>query len=434
MNYLYYSVVLLTGIIFSNSALAVFGWPETAIEGYVFIRDDPNCKDVTCGEPVQGAKISISLPEDKISLWTESSTYSDASGHFETDYVLGCGKVEMVFEYQNLYEMLDEYNASCLMTGEKTVTVTWAIDRWELSGSSSSNPGNSNGSNGVQEFRITDLVTAGGYRTARIIFSADVADGEAELDFEWNGREWYAATNTGVFEWEEAGLNRDELIDKILLRIPVSRPPTSVTDFISFFSVGEVFRVSSSSTANSSSNIDNSTSSQDSLLEIEVSLEEPTNLTVQSGIGNIRGWAVAESGVDRVELSIDNKFIAEIPYGGKRADVQNNFPTYQDSNYSGFSMAYNFSNLPEGEHLFKVRAYSKSGDYRDSSSKITVQRFHDSFIDSTSPIGFTSGYVYSDGKHIILNNITVDGVQYDVQLQWRKSSQGFEINSITPVH
>ncbi|MCB1844878.1 MAG: hypothetical protein KDI09_18080, partial [Halioglobus sp.] len=58
----------------------------------------------------------------------------------------------------------------------------------------------------------------------------------------------------------------------------------------------------------------------------ELSLEEPVDGAVHSGIGNIRGWAIAEDGIERVVILIDDVKTMEIPFGGERQDVADAFP------------------------------------------------------------------------------------------------------------
>ena len=56
---------------------------------------------------------------------------------------------------------------------------------------------------------------------------------------------------------------------------------------------------------------------------LRIALEEPVKGDTYSGVGNLRGWAVATVGVDRVEIWIDGAYAFDAPYGGARADVGN---------------------------------------------------------------------------------------------------------------
>lgn len=108
--------------------------------------------------------------------------------------------------------------------------------------------------------------------------------------------------------------------------------------------------------------------------ESKINLENPLPGVV-TGIGTISGWAVGNYNLqaspavgESVRLFIDDVYITEIPYGGIRNDVAEAFPECLDSGKSGFSMIYNFNNLPSGEH--KISACSPfSCDY----AKVNVQ-------------------------------------------------------------
>ena len=58
-----------------------------------------------------------------------------------------------------------------------------------------------------------------------------------------------------------------------------------------------------------------------------VVLEEPVARQIHTGVGNIRGWAVASDGITKVEIWIDGVYAFDAPYGGERGDVASGFPT-----------------------------------------------------------------------------------------------------------
>ena len=51
---------------------------------------------------------------------------------------------------------------------------------------------------------------------------------------------------------------------------------------------------------------------------IMLNLEEPLEAGTYTGISNLRGWALAESGIAAVELDIDGQYAFNIPMGGAR--------------------------------------------------------------------------------------------------------------------
>ena len=64
---------------------------------------------------------------------------------------------------------------------------------------------------------------------------------------------------------------------------------------------------------------------------LRLSIETPADGQVYSGIGTFQGWAVAQEGIDRVDLYVDGAFFQSAPYGGARVDVGNVFPDVPNS-------------------------------------------------------------------------------------------------------
>ncbi len=170
---------------------------------------------------------------------------------------------------------------------------------------------------------------------------------------------------------------------------------------------------------------------EETVLEpIRVSLEEPVDNLVHGGIGNLRGWAVATTGVVKVEIYIDGEYMFDAPFGGDRTDVGGQFPDFPDAEQSGFSLAYGYSNLSTGTHTITARAFDKLGDFKDSSSTFSIVSFHKDFIPSTDTIETGQAVMTSGGDEILLKNVTIDGHPYDLTLKWRTAEQGFEIIEI----
>ena len=72
-----------------------------------------------------------------------------------------------------------------------------------------------------------------------------------------------------------------------------------------------------------------------------------------SGISTLRGWAVAEEGISKVDIYIDDNFFQSAPYGGKRGDVGSIFPKSairmsQGSRLLTASVAYLQAPTPSG--------------------------------------------------------------------------------------
>jgi hypothetical protein len=163
---------------------------------------------------------------------------------------------------------------------------------------------------------------------------------------------------------------------------------------------------------------------------LTVSLEEPINGLVHGGIGNLRGWAVSSDGIDRVEVWIDNAFAFEAPYGGSRTDVGAQFPDISNSELSGFSLAYGYSNLSVGQHTITAKAYTILGELAESTSVFDVIAFDKTFIFGTDVVDTTDAVISSNGDEITMENVSIAGTLYDLTLKWRTAEQGFEIIDI----
>jgi hypothetical protein len=166
--------------------------------------------------------------------------------------------------------------------------------------------------------------------------------------------------------------------------------------------------------------------------DVVLTLEEPVANSAYTGVANIRGWVVGSAGINRVELYVDGVFSDNIPVGGRRSDVGAAYPGYPNSANSGFSMAYNYSNLTMGQHVINVRAIDQEGTVKDSSATFNVTRFDNSFIADPARISLNGATVSHNGsRSIFINNMTADGKTYDLRLDWRAAMQGYAITQIT---
>jgi hypothetical protein len=172
--------------------------------------------------------------------------------------------------------------------------------------------------------------------------------------------------------------------------------------------------------------LDDPIASRDMLLIIE----EPAKGGVYSGIGNLRGWAVYEFGIESIEIYIDGEFQFLAPYGGERNDVGNRFPDIPNANYSGFSLAFGYLNLEPGEHDIEVVATSGTGDFTSRRSTFTVTKFDTPFVAADDEVRVEGAAVGLSSDTVTLDGITVDGKSYDIELQWDTASQGFELRAI----
>lgn len=159
-------------------------------------------------------------------------------------------------------------------------------------------------------------------------------------------------------------------------------------------------------------------------------LEEPANEAIVSGVSNIRGWAVGLKEIDRVELSVNGTVVQSVPYGGVRADVAASFPDYPDSDKSGYSMIFNWANLPAGFHDISTKAIDVDGNFLVSRRSFTVVRFDNPFINGDSTVSITGALSLRD-QDITLENVVADGVNYRVRLRWNTATQQWDTTEIT---
>ena len=145
------------------------------------------------------------------------------------------------------------------------------------------------------------------------------------------------------------------------------------------------------------------------------------------GVGNLRGWAVATEGISRVEILIDGAYEFDAPYGGVRRDVAGAFPDVPGSDSSGFSLAFNYSDLTAGQHSITAVAHTASGASVASSANFEIVRFESAFLGGDDAVSLDSASCQLEDDGIALLNALMDGKGRDVTLKWRVAEQGFEI-------
>jgi len=163
---------------------------------------------------------------------------------------------------------------------------------------------------------------------------------------------------------------------------------------------------------------------------IVLALEEPADGVPYSGITNLRGFAVSDAGISRVELYIDGVYVTDIPSGATRNDVADAYPNYPDSDKSGFSMAYNYGNLSAGNHTFTVRAHDADGTVAERSATFPVQKFHAAYFADPNAVNLDAAAISVRPQGLQIDGMTLDGKTYDLQLGWSTAAQGFRFDSI----
>ncbi len=161
-----------------------------------------------------------------------------------------------------------------------------------------------------------------------------------------------------------------------------------------------------------------------------IRLEEPVDGATHAGIGNLRGWALDQQGVERVEIYIDGKYLYDAPYGGSRRDVGSKYPGFPNANNSGFSLAYGFSNLSIGEHTITARLVNSLGEVRSTTATFEVVAFDQKFLSENEVVDLTDAQVDAAGREITIRDALMGDRLYDITLRWRSESQRFEIVEI----
>ena len=161
-----------------------------------------------------------------------------------------------------------------------------------------------------------------------------------------------------------------------------------------------------------------------------VALEEPVEAETHTGVGNLRGWAVSSSGINKIEVFIDGAYAFDAPYGGNRGDVGGAFPEVEGSSESGFSLAFNYSDLSVGPHIISVIAHEDGGQTKESSASFNVVKFASNFISGSGAVSLNDGSCALNEDEISIDNARVADNLYNLLLKWRTSEQGFEIVEI----
>lgn len=120
----------------------------------------------------------------------------------------------------------------------------------------------------------------------------------------------------------------------------------------------------------------------------------------------IRGWALAESGIDRVLIQINAETPVPASYGIPRPDVARSHPGVIGAGQSGYRFFWDPTRLPEGPCAVRVTAVARSGQTREVICNV--------LIDWKTPPGY--------GLWIARNEPTVDELR-----QMRREAGNFAL-------
>lgn len=166
--------------------------------------------------------------------------------------------------------------------------------------------------------------------------------------------------------------------------------------------------------------------------DISFSVEEPVSNASMTGISNIRGWAVSTAGIDRIELSINGIYKTDIPYGGTRGDVEKNYPSYPDSRYSGFSMAYAYTLLEPGKNEYTFIAVDSDGDEEEIIRTFYVTKFQKNYFTGDAPLSIDESPGMTTGDDVTFINVDMTGQKFAVTMGWDKGKQNITIKETAP--
>ena len=170
--------------------------------------------------------------------------------------------------------------------------------------------------------------------------------------------------------------------------------------------------------------------------DFKVAIEAPADGGVVSGVSVVRGWAIASSGIEIVEMFVNGRYHSDIPIGGQRIDIKDAHPAVTDSLRSGFSSpALNFNSLGSGEHTISIRATSYNGYQLIEETAFRVAPLSIETIQEGEYPSLEAANVAVSGEQ----ELTVSGIELqggrlrNARLQWSPAVQGFEIASVTSI-
>ena len=109
-------------------------------------------------------------------------------------------------------------------------------------------------------------------------------------------------------------------------------------------------------------------------LESRSYLDAPNdNEVVKSKTLNVRGWALAGSGVKEVRVYVDGKDLGTVAYGAKRADVNKAYPGYSSGDNAGFEGNVNISGISEGNRKLTVKIIANDGSVQNIERNFNIQ-------------------------------------------------------------
>lgn len=104
-------------------------------------------------------------------------------------------------------------------------------------------------------------------------------------------------------------------------------------------------------------------------LDMILTLENPVQNHKLTDSFFIKGWALSENGISKVEIYLDNQNVGQATYGIARSDIQSKYLQYSNSLNSGFTKE--IIGVSNGNHTLKVVATDTKGVTKETSVTIT---------------------------------------------------------------
>jgi GT2 family glycosyltransferase len=95
-----------------------------------------------------------------------------------------------------------------------------------------------------------------------------------------------------------------------------------------------------------------------------------------SGALRVRGWAVSEHGVSRVELQLGDQAAVEARVGLHRPDLESSYPTFPNAGMGGFIGQVDTLPLANGRHTLTIRAFDLRGGTAQLEVPLKVDHIH----------------------------------------------------------
>ncbi|MEH7009815.1 Ig-like domain-containing protein [Neobacillus niacini] len=101
-------------------------------------------------------------------------------------------------------------------------------------------------------------------------------------------------------------------------------------------------------------------------------IDSPKSGSTIDGVSTIRGWYLDGSGVEKIEVFVDGKWIGNAQYGLSRPDVATVLPEYFNSN-AGFQYSFDTKQITDGTHTLTIKETGKNGNSHTLSANITIK-------------------------------------------------------------